>query len=105
MAKKLGVDLGTINVIIYSGGQIVLQEPSMVALTRDDERIVAIGQEARDMYGRHPEHIENIPSESLVIRRYQETAGPLQDHTPESPVQKQTGRPGFCQTPRDHIGG
>ncbi|NLF75372.1 MAG: rod shape-determining protein, partial [Chloroflexi bacterium] len=32
-SQKLGVDLGTINVMIYAGGQIVLQEPSMVALT------------------------------------------------------------------------
>ena len=56
----MGVDLGTINVIIYMDGQIVLQEPSMVALTIEDEKIVAIGQEARDMYGRHPEHIEVV---------------------------------------------
>ncbi|MCC7452377.1 MAG: rod shape-determining protein [Anaerolineae bacterium] len=76
--RKLGVDLGTVNVVIYQGGQIVLQEPSMVALTVEDERIVAIGQEARDMYGRHPEHIEVIrPLRDGVIADYEVTEAML----------------------------
>jgi rod shape-determining protein MreB and related proteins len=74
----MGVDLGTVNVIIYQGGQIVLQEPSMVALTIEDERIVAIGQEARDMYGRHPEHIEVVrPLRDGVIADYEVTEAML----------------------------
>lgn len=78
MPRKLGVDLGTVNVIIYSGGQIVLQEPSMVALTIEDERIVAIGQEARDMFGRHPEHIEVVrPLRDGVIADYEVTEAML----------------------------
>lgn len=76
--RKLGVDLGTVNVIIYSNGQIILQEPSMVALTIEDERIVAIGQEARDMYGRHPEHIEVVrPLRDGVIADYEVTEAML----------------------------
>src|SRR5260221_10672452 len=76
--RKMGVDLGTVNVIIYQGGQIVLQEPSMVALTIDDEQIVAIGQEARDMYGRHPEHIEVVrPLRDGVIADYEVTEAML----------------------------
>jgi rod shape-determining protein MreB len=76
--RKLGVDLGTINVIIYSNGQILLQEPSMVALTVEDERIVAIGQEARDMLGRHPEHIEVVrPLRDGVIADYEVTEAML----------------------------
>lgn len=72
--RKMGVDLGTVNVIIYANGQILLQEPSMVALTIEDERIVAIGQEARDMYGRHPEHIEVVrPLRDGVIADYEVT--------------------------------
>src|SRR5260221_11855231 len=74
----MGVDLGTINVIIWQGGQIVLQEPAMVALTIDDEQIVAIGQEARDMYGRHPEHIEVVrPLRDGVIADYEVTEAML----------------------------
>ncbi len=77
-SRKMGVDLGTINVIIYQDGQIVLQEPSMVALTIEDERIVAIGQEARDMYGRHPEHIEVVrPLRDGVIADYEVTEAML----------------------------
>jgi rod shape-determining protein MreB len=76
--RKLGVDLGTINVIVYSEGQILLQEPSMVALTIEDERIVAIGQEARDMLGRHPEHIEVVrPLRDGVIADYEVTEAML----------------------------
>lgn len=76
--RRMGVDLGTVNVIIYIDGQIVLQEPSMVALTVEDERIVAIGQEARDMYGRHPEHIEVVrPLRDGVIADYEVTEAML----------------------------
>jgi rod shape-determining protein MreB len=77
-SKKLGVDLGTVNVMIYAGGQIVLQEPAMVALTIEDERVVAVGQEARDMYGRHPEHIEVLrPLRDGVIADYEVTEAML----------------------------
>jgi rod shape-determining protein MreB len=77
-SRKLGVDLGTVNVMIYAGGQIVLQEPAMVALTIEDERVVAVGQEARDMYGRHPEHIEVLrPLRDGVIADYEVTEAML----------------------------
>lgn len=77
-SQKLGVDLGTNNVMIYAGGQIVLQEPSMVALTIEEERVVAVGQEARDMYGRHPEHIEVLrPLRDGVIADYEVTEAML----------------------------
>jgi rod shape-determining protein MreB len=76
--QKLGVDLGTNNVMIYAGGQIVLQEPAMVALTIEEERVVAVGQEARDMYGRHPEHIEVLrPLRDGVIADYEVTEAML----------------------------
>jgi rod shape-determining protein MreB len=78
LSRKLGVDLGTVNVMIYAGGQIVLQEPSMVALTIEEERVVAVGQEARDMYGRHPEHIEVLrPLRDGVIADYEVTEAML----------------------------
>ena len=77
-SRRLGVDLGTINVVIYQDGQIVLQEPAMVALTVEDERIIAIGQEARDMFGRHPEHIEVVrPLRDGVIADYEVTEAML----------------------------
>ncbi len=77
-SRKLGVDLGTNNVLIYANGQIVLQEPSMVALTIEDERVVAVGQEARDMWGRHPEHIDVVrPLRDGVIADYEVTEAML----------------------------
>lgn len=77
-SRKLGVDLGTNNVMIYANGQIVLQEPSMVALTIEEERVVAVGQEARDMYGRHPEHIDVVrPLRDGVIADYEVTEAML----------------------------
>ncbi len=77
-SRKLGVDLGTNNVMIYAGGQIVLQEPSMVALTIEEERVVAVGQEARDMFGRHPEHIDVVrPLRDGVIADYEVTEAML----------------------------
>ncbi|MGQ9848921.1 MAG: rod shape-determining protein [Aggregatilineaceae bacterium] len=77
-SRKLGVDLGTNKVMIYADGQIVLQEPSMVALTIEEERVVAVGQEARDMYGRHPEHIEVLrPLRDGVIADYEVTEAML----------------------------
>ncbi len=94
--RKMGVDLGTINVIICQAGQIVLQEPSMVALTVEDERIVAIGQEARDMYGRHPEHIEVVrPLRDGVIADYEVTEAMLRHF-----FQKVGGRVRFLGGPQ-----
>lgn len=79
-AKRLGVDLGTTNVLIYENERIVLQEPSLVALTVEEEPplVVAIGQEARDMWGRTPENIEVVrPLRDGVIADYEVTEAML----------------------------
>jgi rod shape-determining protein MreB len=77
--KKLGVDLGTVNVLIYENEQIVLQEPSLVALTTEDERIVEIGQPAREMLGKvDEEDIQVIrPLQNGVIADYEVTEAML----------------------------
>lgn len=77
--KRLGVDLGTINVLIYENEQIVLQEPALVALTVDDERIVEIGQPAREMLGRVDEEDIQIirPLQNGVIADYEVTEAML----------------------------
>ena len=57
--KLIGIDLGTVNVLVYVHGRgIVMHEPSVVAISTRDNKIVAVGQEARDMLGRTPESIE-----------------------------------------------
>jgi rod shape-determining protein MreB len=62
LAAKLGIDLGTSNILIYRKGQgIVLQEPTVVAADTRTKRVLAVGEEARDMIGRTPDHIVAIP--------------------------------------------
>ncbi|MCK4449372.1 MAG: rod shape-determining protein, partial [Anaerolineae bacterium] len=57
--KQLGIDLGTVNVLVYVEGQgIVLQEPSVVAISSNEYKIVAVGEEAKAMLGRTPDVIE-----------------------------------------------
>jgi rod shape-determining protein MreB len=59
LAKHIGVDLGTVNVLVWVKGKgIILQEPSVVAIATNDNKIVAVGTEARDMLGRTPDTIE-----------------------------------------------
>ena len=78
-SKNLGVDLGTINVLIYEGGQIVLQEPSLVAIVVEEERIVDFGQPAREMLGKvDDEDIQIIrPLQNGVIADYEVTEAML----------------------------
>jgi rod shape-determining protein MreB and related proteins len=68
---KIGIDLGTANVLVYVKGKgIVIQEPSVVAVS-DDNRIVAVGEEAREMIGRTPGNIRAIrPMKDGVIADY-----------------------------------
>jgi rod shape-determining protein MreB len=59
LTKHIGVDLGTVNVLVWVRGKgIILQEPSVVAIALNDNKIVAVGSEAREMLGRTPETIE-----------------------------------------------
>jgi rod shape-determining protein MreB len=74
LSKELGIDLGTINVLVSEGGQIVLHEPSMVAIAVAEQKIVAVGQEAKDMYGRAPDTIEVMrPLRDGVIADFEVT--------------------------------
>ncbi len=56
--RDLGIDLGTINTLICEGGDIVLHEPTVVAIDVDELKIVEVGQAAREMDGRVPETIQ-----------------------------------------------
>jgi rod shape-determining protein MreB len=68
---KIGIDLGTANVLVYVKGRgVVIQEPSVVAVS-DDNHIVAVGEEAREMIGRTPGNISAIrPMKDGVIADY-----------------------------------
>jgi rod shape-determining protein MreB len=79
-SKELGIDLGTVNVLVHLRGRgIVLQEPSVVAISSQEYKIVAVGEEAKAMLGRTPEAIEVIrPLRDGVIADYRVTQRMLQ---------------------------
>lgn len=79
-SKNLGIDLGTVNVLIYDRGQIVLQEPSLVALMVEEQKIVEFGQPAREMIGRvDDEDIQILrPLQNGVIADYEVTEAMLE---------------------------
>ena len=68
---KIGIDLGTANILVYVKGKgIVAREPSVVAVS-DENHIVAVGEEAREMIGRTPGNITAIrPMKDGVIADY-----------------------------------
>jgi rod shape-determining protein MreB len=73
-SKDLGIDLGTLYTRITVGNTVVLQEPTVVAIAVDEQKIVSVGQEAHDMYGRVPESIEvSRPLLNGVIADYEIT--------------------------------
>ena len=72
MIQKVGIDLGTANSVVYlAGSGIVLAEPTVVAVTVEDNRVVAVGNEAKEMLGRTPENIvASKPMRDGVIADY-----------------------------------
>ncbi|WP_125589487.1 rod shape-determining protein [Companilactobacillus jidongensis] len=75
-SKKLGIDLGTANTLVYAESKgIVLNEPSVVAKNNNTGEIVAVGSDAREMIGRTPGSISAIrPMRDGVIADYDTTA-------------------------------
>ncbi len=72
LGREIGIDLGTANVLVYIKGKgIVLQEPSVVAINKDNNKVLAVGEEARRMLGRTPGNIVAIrPLRGGVISDY-----------------------------------
>ncbi len=71
-SKRIGIDLGTANSLVYLGGTgIVLNEPTVVAIATDDNRVLAVGNEAKEMLGRTPGNITaSRPMRDGVIADY-----------------------------------
>lgn len=73
-ARDLGVDLGTMCTRIVSGEKLVLEEPTVVAIAVDEQKIVSVGDEAQTMIGKVPESIEvSRPMVNGVIADYEIT--------------------------------
>ena len=71
-ATEVGIDLGTANVLVYIKGKgIVLNEPSVVAINKDTDEILAVGEDARQMLGRTPSNIIAVrPLRDGVVSDY-----------------------------------
>ena len=78
-SKKLGIDLGTANTLVFVPGKgIVLNEPSVVAVSEQDNKILAVGVEAKNMIGRTPgDIIAYRPMKDGVIADYRVTEAML----------------------------
>ncbi|MGB9792463.1 MAG: rod shape-determining protein [Thermacetogeniaceae bacterium] len=88
-AEDIGIDLGTASVLVYLKGRgIVLNEPSVVAIDKNTGRMIAVGEEARQMLGRTPGNIVAIrPLRDGVIADYDITEKMLRYF-----IQKAVGR-------------
>ncbi len=77
--QKLGIDLGTANTLVFVPGKgIVLNEPSVVAISEQDKKILAVGNEAKEMIGRTPDSIIAYrPMRDGVIADYRVTEAML----------------------------
>lgn len=77
--KKIGIDLGTANTLVFvQGVGIVINEPSVVAVSTEDNKILAVGNGAKDMIGRTPETIIAYrPLKDGVIADYRVTEAML----------------------------
>ncbi|ABS41336.1 rod shape-determining protein [Clostridium botulinum] len=72
VGTDMGIDLGTATVLVYMKGKgVILNEPSVVAIDRNKNKVLAVGQEAREMIGRTPGNIVAIrPMRNGVISDY-----------------------------------
>ncbi|NIA10103.1 MAG: MreB/Mrl family cell shape determining protein [Nitrospiraceae bacterium] len=78
-AKKIGIDLGTTNILVYLPKKgVVINEPSVITVSVDDNRILAVGKKAKEMLGKTPDGITAIrPMRDGVIADYRVTEAML----------------------------
>jgi rod shape-determining protein MreB len=79
LRKNIAIDLGTANTLVWVAGQgLVVNEPTVVAISADDNKVVAVGEEAKRMLGRTPEAlVASRPMRDGVIADYQVTEAML----------------------------
>lgn len=92
--KQIAIDLGTANIVVWLVGKgIVLNEPTVVAVSLDDNRVLAVGNEAKTMLGRTPGNISALkPLRDGVIADYEVTEAMLRYF-----IQKVCGRAWFLK--------
>ena len=93
-ATDIGIDLGTASIVVYLRGKgIVVKEPALVAYDKDKDRVMAVGEEARQMVGRTPGNIMAIrPLKEGVVSDYM-----IMEKMLRYFIQKAMGRRGFLK--------
>lgn len=96
VGTDMGIDLGTATVLVYMKGKgVILNEPSVVAIDRNKNRVLAVGQEAREMIGRTPGNIVAIrPMRDGVISDYDITEKMLKYFIGKACGKKKISAPG-----------
>lgn len=86
-SRKIGIDLGTCNSLVFAPGrEIILNEPSVVAVSVYENRILAVGREAKEMTGRTPDEIKVYrPLKDGVIAEYRITEAMLRYFIKKTP--------------------
>lgn len=79
LRKNIAIDLGTANTLVWVAGEgLIANEPTVVAISADDNKVVAVGEDAKRMLGRTPESlIASRPMREGVIADYQVTEAML----------------------------
>ena len=95
MAKDIGIDLGTANVLIYLKGKgIVLNEPSVVVIETETKKVLAVGEEANEMVGRTPGKVKAIkPMKDGVIADFELTEIMLNEFIKKAKARRSIVRP------------
>ena len=95
LAKDIGIDLGTANVLIYLKGKgIVLNEPSIVIVDKETKKVIAVGQEANEMAGRTPDKVKAVkPMKDGVIADFELTEIMLNEFIKKAKARRVIARP------------
>ena len=93
--RDIGIDLGTTNILIYVKGKgIVLNEPSVVSIDKNTKKIIALGNESKEMLGKAPDDIEIIkPMKDGVIADFDITEEMLQKFLVKTVGKKRITKP------------
>jgi rod shape-determining protein MreB len=87
-SRELGIDLGTLNTVVAEGNRVLMEEPTIVAIVINEQKMVEWGKMAREMYGRVPESLEvTRPLNNGVIADYE-----IAEKMLKALVDKVTGR-------------
>ena len=66
LTQEIAIDLGTANTIIIHNDKVVVDEPSIVAIDKNSGKLIAIGEDARQMHGKTHENIKTIRPYAMV---------------------------------------